>query len=118
MLDPDIQLVCSKVGGTMVYSLRSLLVRFYHCQLTESTTTIHELFDAFFTFIHDARWCRRQVSCLRGGIPVEYVMWPPLSSKPSTALDVINVRNLLFVPLVPRFMDQQMIRHCFSLYGV
>jgi hypothetical protein len=123
MLETDIRHICNSLAQKNVYSLRSVIVHFYQCQLLSETD---QVFEAFFKLGHDAKWCRRQVwSQLRGTNQqhddTTYILWPPLSQQPTTTtppIRVINIRNLVFVPLAPRFMDQYTLRQCLDLYGV
>jgi hypothetical protein len=117
MIETDINRICKTLSVANVYTMRSLIVYFYHCQLNPSETT-DNVFNAFFTLEHDAQWCRRQVDCMRQTGNVSGIMWPPLPSQPTTIVPVLNIRNRVFIPMVPTFMDQQMLSHCLSLYGV
>ena len=117
MIETDIIRICKALSVPNVYSMRSLMIYFYHCQLNPSQAT-DKVFDAFFKLQHDAQWCRRQVECLRDTENVSHIMWPPLTTQPTTTMHVINIRNHIFIPLVPTFMDQQMLSQCLSLYAV
>jgi hypothetical protein len=117
MLETDISRICKTLDIPHVYTLRSLMLHFYQCQMTTTDDSV-KVFDAFFKIGRDAKWCRRQVICRRCKSTVNYILWPPLALKPITTLRVINIRNIVFVPVSPPFMDQHTLRQFLGLYGV
>jgi hypothetical protein len=114
MLETDIRRVCTSLALPHIYTLRSLMVHFYQLQMDNNSIKV---FDAFFKLGRDAMWCRRQVQCHSQYVD-DHILWPPLATKPTTTILVINIRNLVFVPLSPPFMDQHTLRQFLELYGV
>jgi hypothetical protein len=122
MIEHDIRRIGHKLALHRLYSRRCLMVQFYQYQIQEDLTASTRMFEAFFKSRRDAKWCRRQVQCwilLRPTVG-DCIMWPPLDAPPSmvTDIQVVNIRNTVFIPLVPRFMDHRMLRRCLSLYDV
>ena len=123
MLETDIGSICAKVSVSQspMYTMRSLMTYFYQCQLTATGEATTRVFDAFFKHGRDAKWCRRQVTCLHRGKEHGMILWPPLAAKPSetpSCCTIATLRNNVFVPLIPPFMDTIGLRQCLSLYGV
>jgi hypothetical protein len=117
MLETDIANVCQQIGPASGYSLRSILVYFYHCQLQETEET-REVFAAFFKLRRDATWCRQQTQATGSDI-----LWPPLRVlPPPTTIDprirIVCVRGRVFIPIIPVVMDHVGLRSCLVLYGV
>ena len=93
-----------------VFSLRSLLLYTYKYQANP-----HEvLFQAFFGYPRDAIWCLNQVK--QQIDPTLDMIWPPLAYRPTTEFRVINLRNLVYIPVTPRFTDPMILRTILSLY--
>ena len=107
MIDPDMSRICVRAR---VFSLRSLLLHTYKYQAEP-----HEiLFQAFFRYPRDAMWCLNMV---KRRINTELdIVWPPLTSQPTTEFRVINLRNLVYIPITPRFTDPTILRTILSLY--
>jgi hypothetical protein len=93
-----------------VFSLRALLLHTYKYQAEP-----HErLFLAFFRYRRDAMWCLNQVNQRIN--PTLDLVWPPLASRPTTEFRVLNLRNLVYIPVTPRFTDPTILRTMLSLY--
>jgi hypothetical protein len=114
MIETDIRRVCTSLALPHVYTLRSLLMHFYQRQMSNDATKV---FDAFFKFGRDAKWCQRQVQCNCQYV-VDHILWPPLTTKPATTILVVNIRNMVFIPLSHPFMDQRTLRQFLELYDV
>ena len=125
MLETDIVKICKKVRDSSGYSLRSILVYFYHCQLQDTDET-RDIFGAFFKWKRDAAWCRKQVQ-IQIGLETSYnILWPPLPLTQTqtgvlhhtSGIRVIRVRGNVYVPVSPVVMDHRLLRQCLALYHV
>jgi hypothetical protein len=111
----------SKVCMNMsTVSMRSILIRAYHHQLTYGKVSI-PIFCAFFVFQRDALWCLDVIGRGRDR-QSDYIIWPPIPSHPLDGsygpFRFIPIRGGCgSVPITPMFMDQSTLRVCFDMYA-
>jgi hypothetical protein len=122
MLNTDMQSIIMNIRkkDSLVYSIRSMVIHVYKHQMIYQKPAWH-VFEAFFTLLHDANWCKRQIHCRHHTLD-NNIVWPPLSKRPitlprDTLIQIMVINKTIFVPLIPVFMDQKTLQECFSMYS-
>ena len=117
MIETKISRIIHKLNMNDVYTMRSLLHKYYIHQSRHLNTRI--LFSVFFKVYRDASWCLRSLTSRIG----DSIVWPPIGKNiilepKHDKIRIYKLRSHLCFPVIQVFTDQDTLRTCLSLYGV